>query len=183
MPAPSYKAILHHYKAKAEGVRVYFEELPHLLNDDYTYEVSLAYLFLRTERAQNKALYCGAVKLHRVSAEVATRAIDTQHLTRDGFLGLYTNVFGEELPKVVRDKIKVAERIRDRVVHGKTVSDAEMREAHVDVLDYAEALNAELLRVGGFEPFGDLRGFKGRAGALDNATSRWLLKGLGFAIA
>ena len=58
-----------------------------------------------------------------------------------------------------------------------------MREALVDVIEYAETLNAELKASAGFEPFGDLRGFKGRAKSLDDATSRLVLKGLGFTLA
>jgi hypothetical protein len=58
-----------------------------------------------------------------------------------------------------------------------------MREAHIDVIEYAEALNEDIEEIAGFSPFGDLRGFKGRAEPLDNSTSRWLLKGLGFNIA
>jgi hypothetical protein len=181
--ASSYKTVINCFKEASENVRWHFEELPDLLIDGYSYEVSLAYLFLRTERAQNSALYCGAVKLHRANTDITSRAINAQYLSRTEFLKLYENVFAKALPNVIRDKIKFAEKIRDRVVHGKKVSDNDMRVAHVDVLEYAEAMNVEIYEVAGFQPFGNLRGFKGRARSLDEKTSRWLLKGLGFAIA
>jgi hypothetical protein len=183
MAAQSYKAILRAFEASPDNVQWYFDQLPYLLKDDYSYEVSLAYSFLRTEKAQNMALYCGAVKLHRASSELAARAVNAQHLTREGFLTLYQNVFGKALPKEIRSSIELAEKIRDRVVHGKKVTDPEMREAHIDVLKYAKEVNDEIQRVAGFQPFGNMRGFKGRAQGLDNKTTRWLLKGLGFAIA
>ncbi|NZA03056.1 hypothetical protein H0I39_17405 [Ottowia beijingensis] len=78
------------------------------------------------------------------------------------------------------EKIKKAERVRDRVIHGKQVSDPDMRQAIIDVIEYAKALNKDLKAAAGFEPFGDLRGFKGRAQSLEKSTTIWLLKGLGF---
>jgi len=145
-------------------------------------EVALAYLFLRTEKAQNRALYRGLVKLHRAYTEMAERVVNTHHLTRDSFLNMYKNVFGRALSAATVAKIKDAEKIRDRVIHGKDVSDRDLRKALVDVIDYAEALNIEVRQIGGFEPFGHLRGFKGRAKPLDESTTRWLLKGMGFVI-
>ena len=181
-PAASYKAVLNVFNTCSDSVKWYFDQVPDLL-PNYPYEVTLAYLFLRTERAQNRALYCGVVKLHRASGTVADAAVSAQYLTRDGFIDLYKNVFGHDLAKATRGKINKAEKVRDRVIHGKDVSDAEMREAIVDVFEYAEALNSDLSAAAGFKPFGDLRGFKGRGQPLDNSTTRWLLKGLGFAIA
>lgn len=178
---PSYRAILNKYNTCSKEVKEYFESLPGLVGD-YPYEVSLAYLFLRTERAQNRALYGGVVKLHRAHREVAERAINSQHLTREGFLALFKNIFGYELPRGTQSKIQEAEKIRDKVIHGKKVFDADMRKAITDVLDYAEVMNKGMEKSGEFKPFGDMRGFKGRAEPLDKKTSRWLLKGLGFNI-
>jgi hypothetical protein len=63
MVAPaSYRAVLKRYDGSNGDVRGHFSELPDLLNDEYPYEVSLAYLFLETEHAHNRALYCGLVK-------------------------------------------------------------------------------------------------------------------------
>ena len=57
-----------------------------------------------------------------------------------------------------------------------------MRQAHVDIIEYAESVNIELQSVAGFEPFGDLRGFKGKVKSLEKGTTRWLLKGIGFSV-
>ena len=114
---------------------------------------------------------------------MANKAISAQHLTRDGFLKLYKTVFGVPLSSATLQLIKTAEKVRDKVIYGKDVADPEMRKAHVDVIAYSEALNAELRIKARFEPFGDLRGFKGAAKSLTDETSRWLLKGLGFPLA
>lgn len=180
--AASYKALLKKYNACQPGLQAYFSHLPDLI-EKYPFEVALAYLFLRTELAQNRTLYCGVVKLHHANTQVASSGLDSQHLTRDGFLELYSKVFGENLPASVSGKLKAAEKIRDKVIHGKNVTAPKMREAIWDVLDYAEHMNAHLQSKAGFQPFGDLRGFKGRGIPLDKSTSRWLLKGIGFAIA
>lgn len=180
--AASYKGVLKRYQESTPEVQWYFSQIP-LLLPAFPYEVTLAYLFLRTEKAHNRALYCGVVKLHRAHTEIADRAVNTHHLTRDGFLDLYKNVFGHALSPATVAKIKDAEKIRDRVIHGKDVTDQDLRQALVDVIVYAEALNTDVHAMAGFKPFGDLRGFKGRAEPLDKSTTRWLLKGIGFAIA
>ena len=75
-----------------------------------------------------------------------------------------------------------AEEIRDKVMHGKTTTDKEKREALASIIEYAERFNALVSGIAAFRPFGDLRGFKGRGQSLDKSTSRWLLKGMGFPI-
>jgi hypothetical protein len=179
--APSYIALLKKFDKSPTDIQRYFAYLPALIEDNQ-YEVALAYLFLRTEMAQNRTLYCGVVKLHHAHTEVAQTALHSQHLTRDGFLDLYESVFGDALPPIISDKLKHAEKIRDKVIHGKLVKDPEMREAIYEVIDYAEQMNMHLQAKAGFQPFGDLRGFRGRANSLDKSTTRWLLKGIGFAI-
>lgn len=180
--ASSYKGVLKRYESASERVQSYFDQLPKLVNDHH-YEVPLAYLLLRTEMAHNRALYCGVVRLHRADTAVANKVVNHHRTTRESFLLLYRNVFGHQAAAETVAKIKHAEDVRDRVIHGKRVSSRDMRRALVDVIDYAEALNSDIREIAGFEPFGDLRGFKGRAEPLDTSTTRWLLKGLGFDLA
>lgn len=182
MATPTYIAVLKKYNACSPGVRWYFDQLPLLINGNFPNEVCLAYLFLRLEKAQNNALYCGVVKVHKASAKMSDKAIEAQYLTRDGFLKLYKTVFGKPVSPATLKLSNTAEKVRDKVIHGKTVKPAAMREALVDVLAYAEGLNAELKAIAGFEPFGKLQGFKGAGKSLEDATSRWLLKGMGFAL-
>ena len=178
----SYRAVLKRYERSTSNVKGYFSELPDLLTDGYPYEVSLAYMYLEAEHAHNRALYCGVVKLHAAEKEVADKVVNSQHLSRKEFLALYRAVFGKAFPEGLGKKFEKAARTRDKVVHGKKVSDSEMRQAHVDIIEYAESVNIKLQSVAGFEPFGDLRGFKGKVKSLEKGTTRWLLKGTGFSV-
>lgn len=179
---PTYKTLLKFYEARPTEVKSHFEHLPKLVRDGLLYEVAIAYSFLKIEQAQNRALYGGVVKLHRGNAEFVRRLMNFQHLTRDGFKDIYKNVFGQVLKDATVCKLNEAEKARDKVIHGKSVTDNELREAITDVLEYAEAFNSEVHAVAGFKPFADMRGFKGRADSLDKRTTKWLMKGLGFGV-
>lgn len=182
----SYKGILKYYnEVTTEEIRKYFNYLPLLLNQsEILYEVILAYLFLKIEQAQNRCLYGGIVKIHHANANFVGKIIDKQHLTRDGFQTLYKNVMGHPFPHKALEQIQNAERIRDKVIHGKDVSDDKLRIAIIACLKYAELVNDEMSsnRGAGFKPFGDMRGFKGRGESLDVRTTKWLMRGLGFAV-
>ncbi|HYN46308.1 MAG TPA: hypothetical protein VES64_06420, partial [Allosphingosinicella sp.] len=62
---------------------------------------------------------------------------------------------------------------------GKALPDAEMRAGLRDAFDFCEAFNEFVFGAGGFRPFGQLRGFKGRGEALSKETTRWVLRGMG----
>lgn len=184
MAAKTYIAVMKAYDKMPQEVKDYFKYLPQLLNrSTRLWEVSLAYMFMQVERAQNMLLYCGVLKLHSANKAVAKGIVDKEHLKRDTFHKLFKNVFDKELKKAIQSKIEDAQKIRDRVVHGKTaVSDAQKRKAIIDILEYARDLNGFIENIAGFKPFGDLRGVKGRKQPLENKTTRWLMKGLGFSL-
>jgi hypothetical protein len=179
--ASSYKAVLAAHSSAPAQVRDYFERLPWLVQNR-EWEIALAYMFIRLERAHNMTLYCGVVKVHRANCTMARSVINVHHLTREGFVELFANVIGKPMPPGLDKRIKEAEKTRDRVVHGKQVTAAEIRDAIVDILEYAADLNLHVSSEAGFMPFSDLRGFKGRASSLDSRTTRWLLRGLGFGV-
>jgi len=176
---PRTPGVINRYKRLSGIVQDYFSYFEELANG-YPWEVTIGYLFTYVELAQNMTIYCGVVKLHRVESRLARRAVEAYHMTRPGFRDTYRVVFGQPIPQKLIAKIKEAEGVRDKIVHGKSVSDQNMRKAVIDILDYAEALNEEVYDFAKFRPFGPLRGFKGRAAPLDVATSRWVLKGMGF---
>lgn len=167
--------------ASPAQVRSYFDELPDLLAN-FSLDVALAYMFARVELAHNMALYCGVVKLHKANREVARSVIDAHHMTRTDFHDRFEIVFGRSFPKDASVLLEGAEDVRDKVMHGKRPLEREKREAIAAVLDYAVKLNDVLGGIAGFRPFGDLRGFKGRGKSLPKATSRWILKGMGFGL-
>lgn len=166
-------------------VRAFFDEFRALVESNFSMQVVLAYVFLRLEQGQHMALYCGARKLHKTDGALTWRALDAQHMIREGFHKYFEIIYGAALPQEVRDIITPAERIRDRLMHGKELDSAELREAISRTLQYTDHINRFLDgRNVGFRPFcGDLRGFVGRLDSMDMATSRWILKGMGFPIA
>ena len=178
MAIPSYKSVLKHYASVPADVQKYFGHLPSLIQS-YDWDVCIAYQFIRVEFAQNRTLYGGVVKLHRAEANVADSMLYSLHITRASFLTLIETIFGAPLPDAVANKLKFAERVRDKTVHGKGISEADARQALVDVLDYATDFNKFVESIAGFRPFGDMRGFKGAGQPLEKPTTRWLLKGLG----
>ena len=100
-------------------------------------------------------------------------------MTRDQFRKLFTAIFEVSLSDKTTAKIETAQKTRNKILHGKTVSEANKRNAIVSILEYSEAFNREVSAAADFRPFGSLRGFEGAAQSLDKSTSRWVLKGIG----
>ena len=83
-----------------------------------------------------------------------------------------------------KQDLRTAERTRDTVMHGSEASTDRMRNAIGRVLEFAEAVNAQLNERYQFRPFsGYWRGIAGRLQKLDARTTRFMLKGIGFGIA
>lgn len=178
MSIPRTAGILKKFRALPEDLQAY---LPHFtsLAEDYPWDVSISYLFAQTELAQNMTVYGGVVKLHRVDAAVAKSTVDSHHMTRDRFRELYKIITGEGISAEAIKSAKDAERIRDRILHGKNVSESDKRKAVIAILKYAHLLNEQIFKDAGFRPFGSMQGFKGRATSLDKSTSKWVLTGMG----
>ena len=182
MTAPaSYKEVIKRYGECPDTISAYFNNFQKLV-EDFQYEVAVAYCFLKLEQAYNRTLYGGSRKMRKVHPDIARSVLDKQHLTREGFLELYKNIYDKALPCQVVEQIKSAEKIRDRIIHGKKVEHKDARKCLVDILDFSTELEAEVRNIACFSPFGDMRGLTGRSQSLDKSTSRWVMKGLGFAI-
>ena len=164
-----------------EEIQWYFEPAAELI-DGYPWEVPLAYLFARLERAHIMTLYCGVVKLHRVDSELAAGAVDRFENRQQDFRALFENVLGRKFPRSLINKLKDAQTVRNRVLHGKSVEESGFRKAVIAIIEYAEEFNQTCFDLGGFRPVGRLQGFKGAGVSMDKATSRWVLKGIGLPI-
>lgn len=161
-----------------KDIQDYFLHLPSLLNSNLPWDVIIAYQFIQVEKAQNRTIYGGVVKIHRAHKEVVGSMLYPLHITRASFLTLFETIFSEPLDKNTVNKLKLAEKVRDKTVHGKGVSVSEARQAIGDVLDYAHLMNIQVDKIAGFYPFGSMKGFKGRREPLEEKTTSWLLKGL-----
>ena len=181
MAVKSVRGLLNRYKAAPAGVREYFRHLPGLVRD-YPLSVCLSYVFAQVELAHNMTLYCGVVKLHQADATLTRAALHKQRMSRREFRDKFKTVFGKPPPKRIWGRLTEAERVRDNVMHGKTSSDHDKRNAIAAVLEYADDFNQFVYRLAEFRPFGDLRGFKGRGASLEPKTTRWILKGMGLTL-
>lgn len=177
MTISSYKAVIAHFRAAPDEIQTYFALLPKLI-ESFPWEVAIAYQFILVERGQNRALFGAAMKLHRADGQVAESTIEALHITRPSFLKHYEIIVGAPLPSATVGKLKFAEKVRDKTVHGKAVVDSDYRQAVVDVVDYAAELNEHIHGIAGFRPYGDMRGFIGARQSLDKRTTGWLMKGL-----
>jgi len=176
----SWRGVRKRFHEAPNEVTDYFEPIPEMI-EKYPWEVSIAYAFSLLEKSHNRSLYAGSVKLHRADPAVAQSFVDQQHMTRASFQVLFKNVFGHSIPEDLVDLLKIAEKVRDKIIHGKKANDKEKRMALVAVLAYAEGLDAFINQRASFRPFTlDMRGYTGRRVALDKSTTAWLMRGLRF---
>ena len=181
MIAKSRKGLINRFQELSAPVAAHFEHLPRLVFD-FPLSVSLAYTFLQLGLAQNRSLYQGTVKLHKVDAQITRFAIGSQHMTRKGFESLFLSVFSYPVPQDLAECLKKAEDVRDQVMHGKNVSEAQIRDAVWNALQYTDGLYAFLQEKNNLRICGNSKGFSGRAKKHDRKTSRLILKGLGFSL-
>ena len=177
----SWRGVRNRLAQAPEEIQWYFTPAAELI-EHYPWEVSLAYLFARLERAHIMTLYCSVVKLHKVDSELAAQAVDRFENRHADFRALFANALGRKFPRSLINKLEPAQAVRNRVLHGKNVAEKDFRKALVAIIEYAEEFNQKCYDSGGFRPFGPLKGFKGAAASMDRSTSRWVLKGIGLPI-
>ena len=174
----NYKQVANLYAALSPTLKGYLEIFPKLVTADIPFEIPIAYLFQRLERAHRRALYGGIIRRHSADATLTSGIISKAHLTRPEFDALFKRVFGTPLPLPTMKLREDAEEIRDKSMHGNEVNDPPLRKAINDLLDYLEAFNSHVQAVAGFEPCGNMRGITGATAKLGKETTRWILKGL-----
>ena len=175
----NYKQVLALYKQHPQNIRDYFDDLPSIV-ENYKSSVSVSYVFSRIEAVKHRTLYGGHVKLHGTNSNMTSRALDKFQMTRKQFRDLFSVIFGTAINKDILTKLTDAEAIRDKVAHGKPLTDAQARKCLADALDFATTFDEFVSKLPlGFSPFGDLRGFKGAKAALSEKTTHWVLRGMG----
>ena len=147
--------------------------------EEYPYDVSLAYMFIRLESCQRAALLFGAMKLHSVELGLTRKSIDQLDITRGNYPEYFETIYSRKIPRALRNRLQHAETVRDDLMHGRRPSEKDKRKAIVDILEYFDGFCDLIQEVAGFDVSGDMRGFKGRAVPHDRKTTRWILKGMG----
>ena len=185
--AKNYTQVLNKYKEAPESVQWYFGSFPALvpalmiIDKKHYWDMIIAYLFMRIEQAQHKTLYSAMVKIYKVDKDLADKALDDFYMTRPKFLKLYKTLAEKPINRKVFKAGRSAEKIRDKIMHGKKVDEVDKRNAVVAIFKYAKLFNKQTKIDFGFEPFGRMKGFNGRGGSHDRVTSEWMLKGMGVA--
>ena len=158
----NWQGVMNRIDDSSDEIKGYFDPVSELI-EHYRWEVSIGYMFTRVEQAHNHLLHGAAVKIHGVNGSTANRFVDGQHITRKEFSRLYKNVVGGAMPTRSVKLLSEAEKIRDRVVHGKRVAEKDQGTAIIYILEYAEMINTELQEKANFSPFkADQRGYAGR---------------------
>ncbi len=180
----NYKQLIRYFASHDEKIKKYYCHLPALLGTQFGFDIAIAYLFSRIEFAQNRALYCGLVKLHECKSSIVENILVTWHMRREDFRSKFKMIFGKDIPREIQEKIKDAEKVRDRIVHGNigVIVEKRKRKAIAGILDYSRELNLFVKNEAGFEPFGSLKGFHGGGHSLTARTTQWILKGMEFPI-
>lgn len=175
----NYIQVLTIFKQQPKNIQNYFDAFPDLVKN-YDWGISISYVFSRIETIKHRTLYGGLVKLHGTSAKKTSAALDKHQMTRKQFRDLFSVIFGTAIDKDILDKLSEAEAIRDKVAHGKPLTDAQARKCLADALEFATAFDEFVSKVPqGFSPFGSMQGFKGAKAALSEKTTYWVLKGMG----
>jgi hypothetical protein len=169
------------YDGLSQEVKTFFADIPALLDSDFSLDIVLGYVFFRLEQGQRRVLYCGARKLHKTNSELTWKALNLLDKTRGNYHEFFKRIYGFPVGAATLECLTKAEEIRDRLMHGKELTEPEKREAISLAMQYVEQTNDLIHQQLGFKPYaGDLRGIVGRAESLEKATSRWVLTGMGF---
>ena len=173
------RGVINYFKTLPNELKDYFQKLENLLQD-YPADISLSHIFALIEKAMHMALYCGIIKMHSADKDLTDKAIQSYYVTRDDYKSKFELLFGEKISPGALTKLEDAEKIRDKIMHGKKTTDSDKFKAIKNALEFSQEFNEQIFRKASFKPFGKLQGFKGAKKPLGKSTSRLILKGLGF---
>ena len=162
-----------------EDVQAYLGKLEPLLSDGTNYEIALAYCFMKLEEGHHRALKCGLVRLHECNSEKVDTELQKQHFTQAKYESVFKNFFSAKLPADAVKFLSNAQDIRNGVIHGKTTTDPERRNAIYYALQYMNTLGSFVLGKTGKNPYGNLQGLAGKKKLLPAKSTIWMLKGFG----
>ncbi|MCC5969315.1 MAG: hypothetical protein JJU15_05160 [Pararhodobacter sp.] len=175
----SYKGLKDIYDGMDQDVRVYLSKLEPLLANGNNYEIALAYCFMKLEEGHHRALKCGLVRIHECDSKKVDTELEKQHFTSEKYATIFKNVFSSGIPIQAKDHLSKAQDIRNKIIHGKNTTNPKRREAIYHSIEYMKLLGAFVKEKTQKNPYGDLRGLKGRKALLPAKSTIWMLKGFG----
>ena len=175
--------IVREFNELPDKIKEYCSPMERLINDDeLPWDAVIAYFFTLCEAAQRRTIYYGLVKLHGCSFDLTWQAVDGATFYKDEFRDYYRKVFGKKFPARLDKLMEAPSKVRNKIMHGSNASEADKKKATLDLIRYTKAYNDELEKVAGFEPFGSLQGKIKQKNKLNNSTTKWVLKGMGFSL-
>jgi hypothetical protein len=176
---PAVKKAIHKFDDDLEHTFEHIEDIVTKLEG--VPQIALAYCFSQIENGHRRLLYAGIVRKYRLHPEMTWKFVLEHDITRKGFSELYKAVFKHEYPAKISEKLKSAEKIRDRMIHGKSPSTKEIWGSVINCFEYCEELNVHLREKEKFPGFGKMQGITGRRGnpTLGEPVSHLALVGLG----
>ena len=162
--AKSYIGLQRQFLALPAPTKTYLKGLETLLSASETFAVALAFVFMKLEEGNHRALKCGLIRIHKCNSAKVDDALEKQHFTRAYFRGVFKNVFGEDIEKSLLDWVQVSEKVRDKLIHGKGAPVPDLRGGISNALKYIDGLGTYVETKTKKNPFGDLRGLAGKSG-------------------
>jgi len=167
------------YDGVDQDVRYYLNKLEPLLDNGNNYEIAVSYCLTKLEEGHYRSLKCGLVRIHECDSKTVDTELDKHHFTAETYAMAFKNVFSSSIPTQATVHLAKAQEIRNRIIHGKNTTNPKRREAIYHVIEYMRIIGALVEEKTATNPYGDLRGLKGRKTLLSSKSSIQILKGLG----
>ncbi len=163
---------------------IFANSLKNIENDKYkgnqhALSMLIVYLFMRIEQAQRMILFAVIIGKYKVDSELADEIIDDLYMSRKDFRRLYKTMAGVPIHKKTLEQGKIAENVRDKVLHGKNAfKKGEQKEGIIASFNYANLLNEQIYKNFKLRPFGNMEEFEAPKESHDKITSEWILIGM-----
>ncbi len=168
--ARTYQRITNQYEGLSPDTQEYLNFIPLVIGisdnvsrnkDKDIFDILIAYLFIKVELGQRRIFYGLAINKHNVNKRMASAIIIKKwRIDQPRFTILYKVLSGKTVDSKILEYKRKAADVRNNIIHGKIVTDAEKAQAIKDILNYIEKLN-DLVRLKyKFKPFGNMKGFR-----------------------
>ena len=175
----NYAALKKIYDALESDEKSYLIKLEPLLSDAKNYEIALAYCYMKLEEGHHRALKCGLIRIHACDARKVDEYLQKQHFTNKTYNSVFKNIIGTSIPSKAQSVHSDAQEIRNKIIHGKSVSSPDLRSAIYYSLEYMRIVGELVKKKTGKNPYGNLQGLAGTKKLLPAKSTIWMLKGFG----
>jgi hypothetical protein len=141
-------------------------------------EAALAYLFMMIEQGRYRAIKCVLVRKLKCDSSIIDKMLADQQLTRKSFGAIIKKLVSVDLSKGDFASLGKAESVRERAIHGRKPSQADLRQALSDGLKFISAFGQAIRKKTEKNPFGNLQGLTSRSKMLNKDQTKWIVLGV-----